>query len=183
MSVPILAGHCEVAQRIAERIGLSEEIRKNLGQLYEHWDGHGLPRGLKGDAVMLPVRIVTLAQDVIVLNEAHGLETMSAMIAKRRGGGYEAELADLFLADAENLLAGLEGPVDRETILALDPPPHAVLDEDGCDEAFLAIADMTDMRMPFTFGHSRAVASLAEAAGKHMGLPAARERLGHSSIT
>ena len=98
VSVPILAGHCEVAQRIAERIGLSEEIRKNLGQLYERWDGHGLPRGLKGDAVTLPVRMVTLAQDAIVLNEAHGLETMATMIEKRRGGGYEAELADLFLA-------------------------------------------------------------------------------------
>src|SRR4029079_12878342 len=38
VSVPILAGHCEVARRIAERIGLSDEIRENLGQLYERWD-------------------------------------------------------------------------------------------------------------------------------------------------
>ena len=50
--------------------------------------------------------------------------------------------------------------------------PHAMLDEEACEEAYLAIADMIDMRMPFTFGHSRAVASLADAAGKHMGLPA-----------
>src|SRR5204862_2080863 len=83
VSVPILAGHCEVAQRIAERIGLSGEIRENLGQLYERWDGRGLPRGLKGDAVTLPVRLVTLAQDAIVLAEAHGHETMVKMIAKR----------------------------------------------------------------------------------------------------
>ena len=62
VSVPILAGHCEVAQRIAERIGLSDEIRENLGQLYERWDGRGLPRGLAGNAVKLPVRLVTLAQ-------------------------------------------------------------------------------------------------------------------------
>ncbi len=48
-----------------------------------------------------------------------------------------------------------------------------MLDEDGCEEAYLAIADMIDMRMPFTFGHSRAVAALADAAGKQMGLPAA----------
>src|SRR5207237_4801804 len=79
VSVPILAGHCEVAQRIAERIGLSKEIRENLGQLYERWDGHGMPRGLKGDAVKLAVRLVTLAQDAIVLAEAHGQETMAAM--------------------------------------------------------------------------------------------------------
>jgi HD-GYP domain-containing protein (c-di-GMP phosphodiesterase class II) len=172
VSVPILAGHCEVAQRIAERIGLSEEIRKNLGQLYERWDGRGLPRGLAGDAVALPVRMVTLAQDAIALTETHGLEAMAAMIAKRRGGAYEPQLADLFLAHAGRLLKGLEGPVDRETILSLEPLPHAVLDEDGCEEAYLAIADMVDMRMPFTFGHSRAVASLADAAGKRMGLPA-----------
>ena len=172
VSVPILAGHCEVAQRIAERIGLSEEIRKNLGQLYERWDGHGLPRGLKGEDVTLPVRMVTLAQDAIVLTEAHGPETMASMIAKRRGGAYEPELADLFLVHAERLLEGLEGPVDRDTILALEPLPHAVLEEEGCEEAYLAIADMIDMRMPFTFGHSRAVAALADAAGKRMGLPA-----------
>ena len=47
-----------------------------------------------------------------------------------------------------------------------------MLDEEACDEAYLAIADMIDMRMPFTFGHSRAVAALADAAGKRMGLPA-----------
>jgi len=70
------------------------------------------------------------------------------------------------------VLAGLDGPVDRETILALEPAPHAFLDEQACEEAYLAIADMIDMRMPFTFGHSRAVAALAGAAAKQMGLPA-----------
>jgi hypothetical protein len=39
-----------------------------------------------------------------------------------------------------------------------------MLDDEACEEAYLAIADMIDMRMPFTFGHSRAVASLAAAA-------------------
>jgi HD-GYP domain-containing protein (c-di-GMP phosphodiesterase class II) len=171
VSVPILSGHCEVAQRIAERIGLSPEIRENLGQLYERWDGKGLPRGLSGNAVKLPVRLVTLAQDAIALNEAHGFDTMVEMIGKRAGGGYEPELADLFLKNAGRLMQGLDQPVDRETILALEPKPHAMFDEDSCEEAYLAIADMIDMRMPFTFGHSRAVAALAGAAGARIGLP------------
>ena len=173
VSVPILSGHCEVASRIAERIGLSGEIRENLGQLYERWDGGGLPRGLSGEAVKLPVRIVTLAQEAISLSEAHGHTAMQAMIAKRSGGGYEAALAELFLAHSDKLMDGLDLPVDRATILALEPQPHATLDEQGCDEAFLAIADMVDMRMPFTFGHSRAVAALTEAACKRAGLPSA----------
>lgn len=172
VNVPILAGHCEVAQRLAERLGLPDEIREGLGQIYERWDGRGLPRGLSGEAVTFPVRLVTLAQDAIALTEAHGFETMAAMIAKRSGGAYEGELAELFLAHAERFMAGLDGPVDRQTILALEPTPHAMLDEQACEEAYLAIADFIDMRMPFTFGHSRAVAALAEAAGKNLGLPA-----------
>src|SRR6266700_1634704 len=173
VNIPILSGHCEVAQRIAERIGLPEDIRENLGQIYERWDGKGLPRGLSGDAVKFPVRLVTLAQDAIALSDLHGFHTMMAMIAKRSGGGYEPELTELFLAHGEQLMAGLDDPVDRETILALEPLPHALLDENGCDEAYLAIADMIDMRMPSTFGHSRAVATLADAAAKQLGLPPA----------
>ncbi|MDB4983677.1 MAG: transcriptional regulator, LuxR family, partial [Myxococcales bacterium] len=177
VNVPVLSGHCEVAQRIAERIGLPAEIRENLGQIYERWDGRGLPRGLSGLAVKLPVRLVTLAQDAIALFDLHGFEAMTTMLAARAGGAYEAELTDVFLAHAERLLAGLDGPVDRATILALEPAPHAMLDEAACEQAYLAIADMIDMRMPFTFGHSRAVASLASAAAKHMDLPASDLRI------
>jgi HD-GYP domain-containing protein (c-di-GMP phosphodiesterase class II) len=171
VNIPILSGHCEVAQRIAERIGLPQEIRENLGQIYERWDGKGLPRGLSGNAVRFPVRVVTMAQDVIALNDHDGLATMKEMIAKRTGGGYEPELVDILLTNAEKLLAGLDGPVDRETILALEPLPHSMLSEEAAEDAYVAIADMIDMRMPFTFGHSRAVASLADAAAKRMGLP------------
>ena len=133
-----------------------------------------MPRGLSGNAVKFPVRVVTMAQDAIALNDHHGFATMKEMIAKRAGGGYEPELVDLFLTNAERLLAGLDGPVDRETILALEPEPHSMLDEDACEEAYLAIADMIDMRMPFTFGHSRAVASLADAAAKQHGASGVR---------
>jgi len=132
-----------------------------------------LPRGLSGESVKFPVRLVTLAQDTIALTDLHGLETMKVKIAERAGGAYEAELAARFLEHCEALMRGLDGPVDRETILAIEPLPHAMLEEADCEAAYLAIADMIDMRMPFTFGHSRAVAALAEAAGKRIGLPAA----------
>src|SRR5690349_2531528 len=32
-------GHCEVAQRLAERLGFDQHIIYGLGQLYERWDG------------------------------------------------------------------------------------------------------------------------------------------------
>jgi HD-GYP domain-containing protein (c-di-GMP phosphodiesterase class II) len=176
VSRPVLTAHCEVAQRIGERLGLSEEIRRNLGQIYERWDGKGLPNGLKGDAVLPAVRLITLAQDAVALSDAGGVESMAEIIAGRADGPYEAELARLVSANAPALMEGIGATVDRETILSLEPDPPVTLDEAECDEAFLAIADMIDMRMPFTYGHSRAVAELAEAAGREIGLPAAEAR-------
>lgn len=171
ISVPILAGHCEVAGRIGQRLGLDEGMQANLGQLYERWDGKGLPKGLSGHDVRLPVRLVTLAQDAVALAGAHGVERMREEIVARRDGSYEAALADLFLGDSDRFLAGIGSEVTRERILALEPEPQAFLDEGACEEAFVAIADTIDMRTPFTLGHSRAVAALGDAAGRCLGLP------------
>jgi hypothetical protein len=123
VSRPVLTAHCEVAQRIGERLGLSEEIRRNLGQIYERWDGKGLPHGLKGDAVLPAVRLITLAQDAIALSDAGGVETMAEIIANRADGPYEAELAHVVSANAPALMEGIGATVDRETILALEPDP------------------------------------------------------------
>jgi HD-GYP domain-containing protein (c-di-GMP phosphodiesterase class II) len=174
---PVLTAHCEVAQRIGERLGLSEEIRRNLGQIYERWDGKGLPRGLHGEEVLPAVRLITLAQDAIALGDAGGIEAMAEVVASRADGPYEAGLARLVAANAPALMEGIGATVDRETILGLEPDPPITLDEAACDEAFLAIADMIDMRMPFTHGYSRAVAELAEVAGRQIGLPDADLRL------
>src|SRR5579864_4676457 len=37
-------GHCEVAQRLADRMALEPSVIACLGQVYERWDGHGLDR-------------------------------------------------------------------------------------------------------------------------------------------
>jgi HD-GYP domain-containing protein (c-di-GMP phosphodiesterase class II) len=101
---------------------------------------------------------------------------MADVVAGRADGPYEAELARLVAANAPALMEGIGATVDRETILSLEPDPPVTLDEAACDEAFLAIADMIDMRMPFTQAHSRAVAELAEGAGRQSGLPEADVR-------
>lgn len=83
-SKEIFAGHCEVAQRLAERLGFSGEVIESVGQLYERWDGKGLPRGLKGEQVTLAVRIVTLAQDAVTFQRLDGVEAALKMADDRR---------------------------------------------------------------------------------------------------
>ena len=75
------AGHCEVAQRLASRRGLEASVISCLGQVYERWDGHGLPRGLKGEEVDPAVLLVALAQDAVVWNRIGGPEAAVATIS------------------------------------------------------------------------------------------------------
>ncbi len=170
-SEPILSGHCEVAERLATRLGFDTAVVRNLGQLYERWDGKGLPRGLAGEAISPAVRLVTLAQDAIVLNETHGPDAALAIIAKRRARAYDPRMVDAFLPKAAGLLDRVAQIAAWEHVLDLEPRPRTIMSDAELDEACLAIADFIDIRSPLHGGHSRAVAELAEAAARHCGLP------------
>jgi HD-GYP domain-containing protein (c-di-GMP phosphodiesterase class II) len=170
-SVAGFKAHCETAERFARRLGFDDAVVRNLGQFQERWDGKGLPNGVKGEAIAPAVRVVTLAQDAIVLHQARGLEATVETVKRRRGKLYDPSMADLFVRQAEALLRDLETSASWEAVLALEPAPQSRLSEQALDEACLAMADFADIKSPFTFGHSRAVATLATAAGRSFGLP------------
>jgi HD-GYP domain-containing protein (c-di-GMP phosphodiesterase class II) len=171
-SAESIAGHCEVAERLAERLALPENVRRNLGQIYERWDGRGLPKGLKGEAIAPPVRVVSFAQDAIVLRRAFGLEATMDKLRKRRGTAYEPTLVDEFVKRSEDLTRGLDDST-WSAVLALEPQPHADMTEAEFDAACLAMADFADLKSPYSVGHSRAVAALAAGAARYCRLPAA----------
>ena len=55
--------HCEVGQLRARQLGLGSSVIEALGQVYERWDGSGLPRKLKGELIMPTMRVVHVAHD------------------------------------------------------------------------------------------------------------------------
>jgi HD-GYP domain-containing protein (c-di-GMP phosphodiesterase class II) len=169
-SVENISGHCEVAERLAERLSLSAGVRRNLAQIYERWDGRGLPRGLKGDAIARAVRVVSFAQDAIVLRAAYGAEAAHAKLEARAGSAYDPQIVDRYLKRADELTAGLDD-ASWDAVLALEPEPHAPLSEQEFDAACLAMADFADLKSPYSVGHSRAVSALAAQAARSCGLP------------
>jgi HD-GYP domain-containing protein (c-di-GMP phosphodiesterase class II) len=58
-----------------------------------------------------------------------------------------------------------------EALLSAEPGRPAQLADSQVDAGCLAVADFTDMKSPFTLGHSRHVAQLAEAAARQCNLP------------
>jgi HD-GYP domain-containing protein (c-di-GMP phosphodiesterase class II) len=164
------AGHCEVAQRLAGRLGLADSLVVCLGQLYERWDGKGLPRGLAGEEVAPVALLVTLAQDAVVWMRLGSREAAVAMVRQRSGGAYHPQMAQRFCADASTILAGLDQEPTWESVLALEPGEHASLSDEAFDRACAALADFADIKSPYLLGHSPGVAALAAGAGRRQGL-------------
>jgi HD-GYP domain-containing protein (c-di-GMP phosphodiesterase class II) len=164
------AGHCEVAQRLAGRMGLAESLTVCLGQLYERWDGRGQPRGLKGEEVAPAVLVVTLAQDAVVWFRIGGSDAAVATVRKRSGSAYDPRMAERFCAQATSMLTGLEQEPSWEAVLALEPGGRDYLTDDEFDRCCEALADFADIKSPYTLGHSSGVATLAAGAGRRYGL-------------
>ena len=68
-------------------------------------------------------------------------------------------------------LAKYRAQTNWDEVLALEPQPHAFLDDDGLDDACLAMADFADLKTPFSVGLSRAVGELTASAARACGLP------------
>ena len=164
-------GHCEVAGRLAERLGLEPEIAAALRQVYARWDGRGIP-ALKGEAVAPSLLVVSLAQDAVYLHRLGGLDSAVATIKKRSGTLYAPAHVELFVRRAAELLVE-DGEPTWNTIVGLEPGRRRALSAAEFDTACAAIADYADIKSPFLVGHSRGVARLAEDAARAAGLPEA----------
>lgn len=165
------AGHCEVAQRLATRMGFSGSLIDCLGQIYERWDAKGLPRKLKDEEVATAVLVVTLAQDAVVWMRIGGLDAAVATVRKRSGGAYQPRMAAHFCARAAPIMAGVDIEPTWESVLDLEPGARDYLTEEGFDRSCEALADFADLKSPYALGHSTAVAALAAGAGRRCGLP------------
>jgi HD-GYP domain-containing protein (c-di-GMP phosphodiesterase class II) len=165
--------HCEVAQNIASRFGFSAPVIDSLHQLFERWDGGGVPGAVHGDGLSLAVRIMHIAMDAELFQRMGGDDAAIAMLRRRAGGSYDPVLVERFCEHAPQLFGGLNNSSVWDAVLTAEPGQPRYLSDDQLDEALYAIADFADMRSPTTLGHSRAVAALAEEAARGLGLTAA----------
>jgi HD-GYP domain-containing protein (c-di-GMP phosphodiesterase class II) len=162
-----LAGHCEVAARLAERLGCGAAERAALDFVFERWDGKGFPAGVKGEAIPPVARLLHVARDLDVFSIG-GVAGAVEVLRKRAGTAYEPGLAVLAADSAEALCADLEDP--WEAAVGVPGAADSSLADEQLDSALGAVADFADLKTPFTHGHSPAVSELAEAAAWRCGL-------------
>ncbi|MGH3099100.1 MAG: HD domain-containing phosphohydrolase [Streptosporangiales bacterium] len=166
-----IRAHCETTGYFAERLGLGAEVRDPLQQVYERWDGNGVPAGLPGDQLTMVARIVMMASILEVHNRSGGPEAALAVARRRRGTHFWPYLADAFATHGRDVLDGLDQATSWDAVIGSEPGLGRWLTDDELDPVLEALADYTDVKSPYTLGHSRGVATLAAAAGRGLGLP------------
>jgi HD-GYP domain-containing protein (c-di-GMP phosphodiesterase class II) len=163
-----LSTHCEVGAMLAERVGLAQSVVDALAHAYERSDGKGFPARLEGEAIPLAVRVVVVARDADLATKL-GDDPREWMRA-RSGRAYDPSVVEAFERVGADVLSELDGADEWETALAREPEPVMTVAPDTLDAVLAAFADFVDLKSPWIRGHSRRVASLAEAGGRHAGL-------------
>jgi len=168
----LVGGHCEVAQLLAGRLGVGARVRESLGHVFERWDGNGAPAGRRGGEIPLIARIANLSKEIETHYRLYGVDGAVRMVEQRAGGAWDPELCGWFTAEPRAYVAVLDLPSAWDAALDAEPGPRPELTPDALDAAARAVAEYTDLKSTFTFGHSPAVARLAEAAAQRLGLGA-----------
>lgn len=169
MMPTILLGVCEAAYRLAGRLETSRGVQEALLHVFLRWDGK-LFHGPAAEEIALPARVVHLAHIAELLHRAGGREAAIQVVRRRSGSQFDPAVAATFLAYAHELLAAAEMESVWEAAIAAEPEPHHRVSSSKLEPICQAFADFSDVKSPYTLGHSTGVAELAENAGRVLGL-------------
>jgi HD-GYP domain-containing protein (c-di-GMP phosphodiesterase class II) len=163
---PQFTAMCEVAQMLADGVGLPPSVQGLLAHLSERWDGKGPLGRAKGDEIPLPMRIVPVAADAALQRLLGGKEHAARVVRDRAGQAFDPEVAACLADDAEEILALDTQASVWDDVLSREPTPHLILEGEAIDRALTAMGNFTDLISPYLSGHSIGVADLAVAAAQ-----------------
>lgn len=163
---------CEVSRLLGTGLGLPAAAVDALDDVYERWDGLGIPDGKRGDQLSRPARVVHVAEQAVFARADAGRAGAVAEVTRRAGGHLDPDLVAAFVGDAGALLATIEVPDLLAAVVAAEPGPGASVDDGGLDGLCAALAVVVDLKGTHLVGHSAHVAALAGAAATVAGIPA-----------
>jgi response regulator RpfG family c-di-GMP phosphodiesterase/DNA-binding CsgD family transcriptional regulator len=165
---------CEVAQRVADRLGLSDEAAVALTACTERWDGKGHPHGLAGVAIPLVARVINLGAAVEIADRFSGRDAAVHVVRRGSGKAFDPQVAEAFLGltEHEDFWAGFDDEEHlSERVLAMEPvDSREPAGAEALDRFTEVLADVIDFKRPVTAGHARRVAARARALGERLGL-------------
>jgi HD-GYP domain-containing protein (c-di-GMP phosphodiesterase class II)/DNA-binding CsgD family transcriptional regulator len=155
---------CEVSRALGPRLGLDPGAVAALDEVYERWDGLGIPDGVAGEGLTLAARVVHVAEQAVLAHARGGGAAAVAEVRRRAGGHLDPGLVQVFVSAVDEVLAPLAAADVLVHVVTAEPPPHAGLPFGRMDALCEAFAVVADLKGRHLVGHSHRVADLAAAA-------------------
>ena len=118
--------------------------------VFEHWDGRGMPHGIKRDAVPVISRIVMVTSFLEVFHRVQGRDATKQVALARRGKAFDPSVVDAFLsvAQKDSFWTGLEQERVWDSVLSMEPKKslHQYMGDEKLTDVALALADYTDLK-------------------------------------
>ncbi|GFE67025.1 HD domain-containing phosphohydrolase [Litoreibacter roseus] len=172
---PLALAHCEATAILSERIGLLPEVAESVMDIFEAWDGSGLPSGKSGEDIAEAAQYVALAGDAEVFSRTYGVPHACVLISSRAGKRYDTSLAQ---KAAIRLPAWIE---ELKSIDLLDVSISSVGEtnrpELSGESAALILGDFTDIKVPGHEGCCRVAVEIVEKVVPKLGLENAVSKL------
>jgi HD-GYP domain-containing protein (c-di-GMP phosphodiesterase class II) len=170
VGVAALRNGCETSRGVGPLLGLLDESVSALDDVYERWDGRGIPDGRAGDQLSIAGRLVHLAEQAVLAHSGGGVRVAVLEVRRRSGGQLDPALADVFLTDPAAALAPLDQPDAIAAVLDAEPLPHVTVPFGSVPRLSAALARVVDLKSRWLLGHSEHVAALAAEAGRTAGM-------------
>lgn len=165
-----VAALCEVSEALAPAFGAAPRVVTALHDIYERWDGLGVPARHRGEQVDPLMRIVQVAEQTVTAAAEGGPAGAKAELARRSGGHLDPALAGLASENLERLTVAAVGTDLLEDVLAREPRPWAVVPADRVHRMCAGLGLVADLKSRFLVGHSAHLAEVGERAGMALGL-------------
>jgi len=158
----------EIVRQLSFGAGVAEAVRT----LEEHWDGHGHPRGLKGDQIPIAARVLGLSQILEVFAAEGGPAAGLALVRRRSGKWFDPTVVEA--------CRGLESQLSRWSAMTTRQLRAEVSHSEPGQASVLAgqttlkrvaqvFAGIVDAKSPYTGAHSARVAEVAVAVARELG--------------
>jgi HD-GYP domain-containing protein (c-di-GMP phosphodiesterase class II) len=161
---------CEVSQALAPGLGASAAAVRALDDVYERWDGLGIPLGRAGGEIALVARVLHAAEQLVLARADPRVADPVTDVRGRAGGHLDPAVVDVLAASATAVLSPLDAPDLLDAVLGREPVPLRHVDGPGLTAMCGVLGQVADLKSTHLLGHSRHVADLAGSAGPRAGL-------------
>jgi HD-GYP domain-containing protein (c-di-GMP phosphodiesterase class II) len=162
---------CEVAVALGTQLSLPAAVVESFGDVFERWDGRGLPSGRAGEALHPIARIVGVAEQAAIAHAVGGVAVARSEIARRSGGHLDPSLCEVFLANVEEIFAPIDEADDLvDAVRATEPAPLLWFSAVDLERPCSALATFADLNRFHLIGHSPHVTEVALEAARLAGL-------------